>query len=103
MALRCGADGAVVASRDSAEAWFVPVVQGVAEVDVVGCGNAFVGGMVAALAAGEGPRAAGAWGAAAASVMLEAEGVPAKPPRELHPLVRQRMAQVAQHTRAVTL
>jgi len=45
-----------------------------------GCGNAFCGAFVAALQAGDGLAAAGAWGCVAASFMAEARGMPGGAP-----------------------
>ena len=75
MALRMGADGALVASECAPEPVHIPAAD-VNVVDVTGCGNAFNGGLLAALQRGHSLTDAGAWGAAAASCMAEAEGEP---------------------------
>lgn len=56
-----------------------------------GCGNAFCGAFVAALQAGDGLAAAGAWGCVAASFMAEARGMPTEAPG--HPDVQAQAAQ----------
>ncbi len=76
----------------------IPAYQPVEEVDPTGCGNAYVGGMMASLLNGDTLVEAGAWGAAAASCMLEARGVPGQTPRELHERGRQRQEWVLAST-----
>lgn len=49
-----------------------------------GCGNAFCGAFLAALAAGEEIQVAGAWGCVAGSLMAEHRGVPQLPPAAVH-------------------
>lgn len=61
VALRRGPDGAVVHRADTGETWEVPAVEGAAEVDPTGCGNAFCGGFLASWRAGEGLLEAGLW------------------------------------------
>lgn len=73
VALRMGAEGALIASHDVPAPVHIPAADAQV-VDVTGCGNAFNGGLLAALQRGHTLSDAGAWGAAAASCMAEAEG-----------------------------
>lgn len=83
VALRRGPLGAVVHDGASGEAWLLPAFPGTRVVDPTGCGNAFCGALLAALLAGEGLAAAGAWGCAAGSLMAECDGTPEAAPGEL--------------------
>ncbi|GAB4824207.1 hypothetical protein N2152v2_011253 [Parachlorella kessleri] len=83
VAIRRGAEGAVV-HRHEAGAWEVPAFPGTQVVDTTGCGNAFCGALLAALAAGEPLDVAGAWGCVAGSLMAEHLGVPKVTPAALH-------------------
>ena len=76
--VRRGELGAVVRDAKSGETWSLPaVIESQADVvDVTGCGNAFCGGFLASVLAGESTVEAAAWGSAAASLMAEAVGVP---------------------------
>lgn len=82
VALRRGPAGAVVHTA-SGEAVKVPAFADTRVVDPTGCGNAFVGSLVAALQAGEGLAAAAAWGCAAGSLMAEWQATPGAAPGEL--------------------
>lgn len=98
VALRMGAAGSLVGSATGGAVYHhVPAYQPVQEVDPTGCGNAYVGGMMASLLRGDTLVDAAAWGAAAASCMLEARGVPAQAPRLLHEVARRRQAWVREH------
>ena len=68
----------MVRDAKSGETWSLPaVIESQADVvDVTGCGNAFCGGFLASVLAGESTVEAAAWGSAAASLMAEAVGVP---------------------------
>jgi len=73
VALRMGAEGSLIASQDMPRPMHIPAADAKV-VDVTGCGNAFNGGLLAALQRGAELDLAGAWGSAAASCMAEAEG-----------------------------
>jgi hypothetical protein len=95
--LRMGAEGSLLAARSpagggnesdsSADVHMIAVPAAPANVrDVTGCGNAFNGGLLAALQRGETLCDAAAWGSAVAASMAEATGAPAcgpQCPREL--------------------
>lgn len=82
VSLRCGADGALVSQRDGS-AYEVPAVPETKVVDPTGCGNAFCGGLLAALQAGEPVEAAAQWGCVAASFLANCQAVPDRFPAEL--------------------
>jgi len=97
VALRRGPAGAVVHDRASGEAWHLPAFPGTRVVDPTGCGNAFCGALLAALAAGKGLAAAAAWGCAAGSLMAEYSGTPPMPeasPAQLADEARRRQAEI---------
>jgi pfkB family carbohydrate kinase len=86
--LRLGAEGSLLAAQtpadggnvsgSRADVHMVAVPAAPASVrDVTGCGNAFNGGLLAALQRGETLCDAAAWGSAVAASMAEATGVPA--------------------------
>lgn len=93
VALRRGPAGAVVHAA-SGEGWVVPAWPGTAVVDPTGCGNAFCGSLLAALAAGDALDAAAAWGCAAGSVVAECSGTPEAAPAELAAEAARRQAEV---------
>ena len=79
-----GANGSLVGSTDDGALWRVPAYAQARVVDPTGCGNAYMGGLMAGLLEGKALAHAAAWGAAAASCMLEAQGMPLDAPRLVH-------------------
>jgi ribokinase len=71
--IKLGEAGCVVATGQLA--WQIPTVAELC-VDVTGAGDAFCGGLLAALAQGLDPEAAARYGTAAASFVVEQFGVP---------------------------
>ena len=102
VSLRCGTDGALVSQRDGG-AWAVPAVPETKVVDPTGCGNAFCGGFLAALQAGEPLEAAAQWGCVAASFLANCQAVPDCAPSELRLLAAERLQSLKFLTRHVTL
>lgn len=85
-----GEQGSLVGDHQAV--WHVPACLDARVVDPTGCGNAYLGAMMACLLDGQPLPYAAAWGAAAASCMLEAKGVPAEAPVALHAVAAQRQA-----------
>ena len=102
VSLRCGADGALVSQRDGG-AWAVPAVPETKVVDPTGCGNAFCGGFLAALQAGEPLEAAAQWGCVAASFLANCQAVPDCAPSELRLLAATRLQSLTHVTRRVSV
>lgn len=102
LTLRCGGDGAAALDVRTGEAWEVPAVLPPERVaDVTGCGNAFCGGFLASMLAGEPLLDALLFGSSAAAYMAEAVGVPDEPPAALRDAAMERAA--ALRPRAVRL
>ncbi len=80
--LRLGAQGSLVASNQQGTALYIPAVP-VSAVDPVGAGNAYCGAFLARWAQSKDLAAAGAAGAAAASLLVEQVGVPAANSRRI--------------------
>jgi sugar/nucleoside kinase (ribokinase family) len=102
VSLRCGADGTMVSQRDGS-ACAVPAVPGTKVVDPTGCGNAFCGGFLAALQAGEPLEAAAQWGCVAASFLANCQAVPDCTPSELRLVAAERLHSLKHLTRHVSL
>lgn len=102
VSLRCGAEGALVSQRDGG-AWAVPAVPKTKVVDPTGCGNAFCGGFLAALQAGEPLEAAAQWGCVAASFLANCQAVPDCAPSELRLVAAERLQSLKHLTRHVSL
>lgn len=102
VSLRCGAEGALVSQRGGA-ACAVPAVPETEVVDPTGCGNAFCGGFLAALQAGEPLEAAAQWGCVAASFLANCQAVPDCTPSELSPVAAERLQSLKLLTRHVSL
>lgn len=79
VALRLGPTGALVHRAKTGETWCIPTVDVVA-VDPTGAGNAFCGGFLAGWALTDNLRAAGLYGAVAASFLVEQVGLPTPGP-----------------------
>ena len=90
VALRMGAQGSLVGNAEAV--WQVPAYLDVKAVDPTGCGNAYLGALMACLVDEQPLPQAGAWGAAAASCMLEVQGLPSEAPAALHALAAERQA-----------
>jgi sugar/nucleoside kinase (ribokinase family) len=75
IAIRHGARGSYVWSRNQDEAWHIPPVR-VAVVDPTGAGNAYGGGCCVGWAETRDVRAAGCYGAIAASLVVRQIGLP---------------------------
>jgi sugar/nucleoside kinase (ribokinase family) len=102
VSLRCGADGALVSQRDGG-ACAVPAVPNTKVVDPTGCGNAFCGGFLAALQAGEPLESAARWGCVAASFLANCQAVPECAPSELRLVAAERLQSLKYLTRHVSL
>ncbi|MFN8593863.1 MAG: PfkB family carbohydrate kinase [Thermomicrobiales bacterium] len=79
VAIRHGARGSYVWSRDRDEAWHIPAVP-TDVVDPTGAGNAYGGGLCVGWTEHRDPRLAGAYGAISASMLLRVVGLPAMSP-----------------------
>ncbi|MDX1520222.1 MAG: PfkB family carbohydrate kinase, partial [Anaerolineae bacterium] len=79
VALRQGADGAIVHRAGTGETWHIPAVE-TTVVDPTGAGNAFCGGFLAGWGLTGDLRLAGLYGAVAASFLVEQVGLPAYQP-----------------------
>ena len=75
IAVRHGARGSYVWSRDSDEAWHIPPVP-TAVVDPTGAGNAYGGGLCVGWTATGDARQAGCYGAISASMLVRQVGLP---------------------------
>jgi sugar/nucleoside kinase (ribokinase family) len=75
IAVRHGAHGSYVWSRDSDEAWHIPPVP-TAAVDPTGAGNAYGGGLCVGWTATRDARRAGCYGAISASMLVRQVGLP---------------------------
>jgi sugar/nucleoside kinase (ribokinase family) len=75
IAVRHGAHGSYIWSRDHDEAWHVPPVP-TEVVDPTGAGNAYGGGLVVGWTETGDARIAGNWGAISASVLVRHVGLP---------------------------
>lgn len=73
VALRMGADGSLIATRDH-KLIFIPAVKVEKIVDVTGAGNAYCGGFLVGLVETGDPIQAGCWGAVSGSFALEQFG-----------------------------
>jgi fructose-1-phosphate kinase PfkB-like protein len=76
--LRMGGDGSLLADKAERMVHWVPAAPAHI-VDVTGCGNAYIGALIAGLQRGQSLQDAGAWASAAASCMAEAEGAAPAP------------------------
>ena len=74
VAIKMGADGALVQQQGQSRPWHIPVVPVTAR-DATGAGDAFCGGFVARLAAGADPLQAAMAGTVSASFAVEAYGI----------------------------
>lgn len=75
IAVRHGARGSYVWSRDSDEAWHIPSVP-TSAVDPTGAGNAYGGGLCVGWTAAGDARLAGCYGAISASMLVRQVGLP---------------------------
>ncbi len=75
IAVRHGARGSYVWSRDSDEAWHIPAVP-TRVVDPTGAGNAYGGGLCVGWTATGDARQAGCYGAISAAMLVRQVGVP---------------------------
>jgi sugar/nucleoside kinase (ribokinase family) len=73
--LRLGPSGSIVASQKPGRMLKIPAVS-VSVIDTLGAGNAYCGGFLAGWVKTQDLAAAGAWGAVAASFLLEQVGIP---------------------------
>jgi sugar/nucleoside kinase (ribokinase family) len=76
VAIRHGARGSYVWSRERDEAWHIPAAP-TAVVDPTGAGNAYGGGLLVGWTEQRDARLAGAYGAISASLLLRVVGLPA--------------------------
>lgn len=76
VAVRCGADGALFLPARNGPLYSAPAITPLAVTDTTGCGNAFLGALLAADAVAADPRDALAVATAVASLMAEVVGVP---------------------------
>jgi sugar/nucleoside kinase (ribokinase family) len=76
IAIRHGAHGSYVWSRDREEAWHIPPVR-VPVVDPTGAGNAYGGGFCVGWVETRDARVAGCYGAISAAMMVRQLGLPA--------------------------
>ncbi len=76
VALRLGAEGALVADRETGQAVRIPALP-IGVIDPVGAGNAFCGGFLVGWAETGDLKTAGLYGTVSASFLLEQIGVPA--------------------------
>ncbi|MEM7343114.1 MAG: PfkB family carbohydrate kinase [Chloroflexota bacterium] len=75
ISLRQGADGSTVRRVDTGETYYIPAYE-TSVVDPVGAGNAYCGGFLAGWVQTSNVRLAGAYGAVAASFLIEQVGLP---------------------------